>query len=279
MTSELGQTQTLASAAPSRTDDPVLEFRDIGVRFSGRGETFTAVEHLNLDVQPGQFVCVVGPSGCGKSTLLNMAAGILTPSNGTVKYNGALITQPNTAVGYITQKDNLLPWRSVFRNIALPLELRGVPKDEVKARVQKIIDLVGLSGFEKSYPRELSGGMRKRVGVARTLIYEPEALLADEPFGALDSQLKTVLQGELTQIWERTRATVLFVTHDIGEAIALGDRVIVMSSRPGRIILDKLIDIPRPRDVFKVRFEPRYAEIHEELWDALRSEVETVGAK
>lgn len=279
MTSELGQTQTLASAAPSRTDDPVLEFRDIGVRFSGRGETFTAVEHLNLDVQPGQFVCVVGPSGCGKSTVLNMAAGILTPSNGTVKYNGALITQPNTAVGYITQKDNLLPWRSVFRNIALPLELRGVPKDEVKARVQKIIDLVGLSGFEKSYPRELSGGMRKRVGVARTLIYEPEALLADEPFGALDSQLKTVLQGELTQIWERTRATVLFVTHDIGEAIALGDRVIVMSSRPGRIILDKLIDIPRPRDVFKVRFEPRYAEIHEELWDALRSEVETVGAK
>lgn len=279
MTSELGHTQTLASAALSRTDDPVLKFRDIGVRFSGRGETFTAVEHLNLDVQPGQFVCVVGPSGCGKSTLLNMAAGILTPSNGTVKYNGALITQPNTAVGYITQKDNLLPWRSVFRNIALPLELRGVPKDEVKARVQKIIDLVGLSGFEKSFPRELSGGMRKRVGVARTLIYEPEALLADEPFGALDSQLKTVLQGELTQIWERTRATVLFVTHDIGEAIALGDRVIVMSSRPGRIILDKLIDIPRPRDVFKVRFEPRYAEIHEELWDALRSEVETVGTK
>ena len=270
--------QTRVSEGLSRTGDPVLEFRDIGVRFSGRGKTLTVVEHLNLGVQPGQFVCVVGPSGCGKSTLLNMAAGILSPTNGTVKYNGVEVTQPDTKVGYITQKDNLLPWRSVFRNIALPLELRGLHREEIELRAQKIIDLVGLSGFEKSYPRELSGGMRKRVGVARTLIYEPEALLADEPFGALDSQLKTVLQGELTQIWERTRATVLFVTHDIGEAIALGDRVIVMSS-PGRIILDKLINIPRPRDVFKVRFEPRYAEIHEELWDALRSEVETIGVK
>lgn len=256
------------------TEQPLLEFKDIGVRFSSRGDTFTAVEHLNLDIEKGQFVCIVGPSGCGKSTLLNMAAGILTPSNGSVKYHGNTISAPNTKIGYITQKDNLLPWRNVYRNIALPLELKQRPKAEIRDRVAAIIDLVGLSGFEKSFPRELSGGMRKRVAVARTLIYEPEALLADEPFGALDSQLKTVLQAELTQIWERTRATVLFVTHDLGEAIALGDRVIVMSSRPGRIILDKQIDIPRPRDVFKVRFDDRYAELHEELWAALRSEVE-----
>jgi NitT/TauT family transport system ATP-binding protein len=264
-----------ASSTGEDIREPILRYSDVGVRFRSHGETFTAVEHLNVDIEPGQFVCIVGPSGCGKSTLLNMAAGILFPSNGSVKYNGHQIKQPNTKVGYITQKDNLLPWRNVFKNIALPLELRQTPQHEIQRRVTDMMELVGLTGFEKSYPRELSGGMRKRVTVARTLVYEPEALLADEPFGALDSQLKTVLQGELTQIWERTKATVLFVTHDLGEAIALGDRVIVMSSRPGRIILDKLIDIPRPRDVFKVRFDARYAQIHEELWAALRSEVES----
>lgn len=267
--------QTMA-LKPSGTDGETsaVKFTNTAVRFSNNRNTFTAIDKLDLEIQSGQFVCIVGPSGCGKSTLLNMAAGILEPSGGVVEYRGQEVVRANTRVGYITQKDNLLPWRSVYKNISLPLEVRGRSKTEIAKEVDRIIDIVGLKGFEKAFPRELSGGMRKRVSIARTLVYEPEAILADEPFGALDSQLKTIMQDELSKIWERTKATVLFVTHDLGEAIALGDRVVVMSKRPGRVIEDRVIDIPRPRDVFRVRFDPRYAEIHEELWSTLSGEVE-----
>ncbi|TCP56634.1 NitT/TauT family transport system ATP-binding protein [Tamaricihabitans halophyticus] len=252
----------------------LISFRGIAKRFEHDGSMFTAVEDVQLDVAPGEFCCVVGPSGCGKSTLLNMSAGLMEPSAGTVHYAGSPVPKPNTKVGYITQKDNVLPWRTVFRNVALPLELRQVDKAEIRERVSAMLDLVGLTGFAKAYPRQLSGGMRKRVALARTLVYEPEAILADEPFGALDAQLKTILQAELRRIWERTGTTFIFVTHDIGEAITLGDRVVVMSQRPGRISMVCDVDIPRPRDVFKVRFDARYAELFEQLWSALSDEVE-----
>ncbi|MQA02652.1 MAG: ATP-binding cassette domain-containing protein [Streptosporangiales bacterium] len=246
----------------------------VAKRFERDRSMFTAVEDVDLEVARGEFCCVVGPSGCGKSTLLNMSAGLMAPSDGAVHYDGEPVTAPNTKVGYITQKDNVLPWRSVRRNVALPLELRGLDKGEIAERVDAMLDLVGLTSFADAYPRQLSGGMRKRVALARTLVYEPEAILADEPFGALDAQLKTVLQAEMHRIWERTGSTVVFVTHDIGEAIALGDRVVVMSKRPGRIRLIRDIDLPRPRDMFKIRFESRYAELFEELWAALADDVE-----
>ncbi|MFF4779233.1 ABC transporter ATP-binding protein [Microtetraspora fusca] len=260
-----------------RTDHPLIEFDHVGMIYQGARQSFVAVDDLAVAVPRGQFCCVVGPSGCGKSTLLNMVAGLLEPSRGTVRYDGAPVQGPNTRVGYVTQKDNLLPWRSVRRNVGLPLELRGVGKRERAERVDQMLDLVGLAGFGDAYPRELSGGMRKRVTLARTLVYEPEVILADEPFGALDSQLRTVLQDQLVRIWERTRATVVFITHDLGEAVALGDRVVVMSSRPSRVVLDRTIDIPRPRDVFSVRFDPRFAALHEELWAALSPEIEGRG--
>jgi NitT/TauT family transport system ATP-binding protein len=250
-----------------------MSFDDIGVSFRGQSGPFVAVNRFTADIERGEFCCIVGPSGCGKSTLLNMVAGLLVPSWGTLTYDGAPVNGANTRVGYVTQKDNLLPWRTVRRNIRLPLELRGVARREMDERTDAILELVGLSGFGDAYPRQLSGGMRKRVTLGRTLIYEPEVILADEPFGALDSQLKTMLQGELLNIWERTNATVVFITHDLGEAVTLGDRVLVMSRRPSEVVLDRRIDLPRPRDVFKVRFDPRYAELHEELWDALSSQI------
>ncbi|WP_433566629.1 ABC transporter ATP-binding protein [Nocardia sp. CA-151230] len=253
----------------------LIEFTDVAMTFRDAGRSFRAIDGLSLTIPRGQFCCVVGPSGCGKSTLLNMVAGLLEPTRGQVRYDGKPVAGANTRVGYVTQKDNLLPWRTVRANVRLPLELRGVGKAETDRRTDEVLDVVGLSGFGDAYPRQLSGGMRKRVTLARTLVYEPEVILADEPFGALDSQLRTVLQGELLGLRARTEATVLFITHDLGEAIALGDRVLVMSARPSRVLLDEPVTLPRPRDVRTARFDPEYARLHEALWAALSPEVET----
>jgi NitT/TauT family transport system ATP-binding protein len=179
----------------------------------------------------------------------------------------------NTRVGYVTQQDNLLPWRTVERNIALALEIRGVAESERQHQVSAMIKLVGLTGFERHFPSELSGGMRKRVTLARTLIYRPETLLLDEPFGALDAQLKMQLQGELLDIWNQLRSTVIFVTHDLEEAILLADRVIVMTARPGRVRLDRAVNLPRPRLLDELRQEPRFRETYQELWALLRPEI------
>jgi sulfonate transport system ATP-binding protein len=263
-----------APAPPTLPGEALIRFDDVSMRFRTRRRSTLAVDRLSLAIPQGEFCSIVGPSGCGKSTLLNMVAGLLRPTEGVVTYRGSRIADANTRVGYVTQRDNLLPWRSVGSNVGLPLELRGVEPSLRRRRTEQILELVGLAGFEEAFPRELSGGMRKRVSLARTLLYEPEVILADEPFGALDSQLKTVLQAELLRIWERTSATVMFVTHDLGEAIALGDRVIVMSSRPSRILLDERVDLPRPRDVLRVRFEPEFSRLHDRLWDALRPEVD-----
>lgn len=252
---------------------PVISAAGVTKRFRRDDQVVTAIENVDLEVGPGEFVCIVGPSGCGKSTLLNMSAGLMEPSRGSLLFEGRTLDGPNTQAGYITQKDNLMPWHTVQGNIGLALHIRKLDKKQVRARVAEMIELVGLTGFEDSYPGELSGGMRKRVTLARTLAYDPPVLLADEPFGALDAQLKLVMQSEIQKIWAETGKTILFVTHDISEAVALGDRVVVMSSRPGRVKVDRRIDIPRPRDVFRIRHQPGFADLAEELWDVLAADM------
>jgi NitT/TauT family transport system ATP-binding protein len=252
------------------------------VQLAGASKTFAvptgeleALRPTDLTVHAQEFVALVGPSGCGKSTILNLAAGLLRPTEGAVFYDGRAVTTLNRAVGYMTQKDTLLPWRTAADNIRIALELncRATPRDEAADRVARMIDLIGLIGFEHHFPAQLSGGMRKRVALARTLIYEPETLLMDEPFGALDAQLKLLLLDQLQSLTTSRRMTVLFVTHDLGEAITFADRVVVFSARPGRIRKIREIDLPRPRDVFKVRFTEAFAHLHEELWDELKDEV------
>ncbi len=252
---------------------PVISGEAVTKRFRRKNQVVTAIQDVDLGISSGEFVCIVGPSGCGKSTLLNMSAGLMVPSSGHLLFEGHELTGPNTKAGYITQKDNLMPWHTVEGNIGLALKIRKLDTRKTRARVAEMIELVGLAGFEKSYPAELSGGMRKRVTLARTLAYDPPVLLADEPFGALDAQLKLVMQAEIQRIWAETRKTILFVTHDISEAVALGDRVIVMSSRPGQVKVDRHIDLPRPRDVFKIRHQPGFAALAEELWDVLAADM------
>lgn len=253
--------------------DPVISAQRVTKRFRRKDQVISAISEVDLNIHEGEFVCIVGPSGCGKSTLLNMSAGLMQPSAGRLLFRGDAITGPNTSVGYITQKDNLMPWHTVEGNIGLALHIRKYDKQAIKRRVAEMVELVGLDGFEKSYPGELSGGMRKRVTLARTLAYDPQVLLADEPFGALDAQLKLVMQSEMQRIWAETGKTILFVTHDISEAVALGDRVVVFSSRPGEIKVDRAIDIARPRDVFKIRHQPGFGDIAEELWDVLAADM------
>lgn len=252
-----------------------ISFENVSKIFSSRGSVIPAVENINLSVASGEFVALVGPSGSGKSTLLNMTSGALQPTSGQVRYDGQPIVGLNRKVGYMTQKDTLLPWRSVFDNIALPLELacRNMPKAERDGRVQQMIELIGLNGFEKHVPRELSGGMRKRVALARTIIYEPETLLMDEPFGALDAQLKLVMLDELQRLTQQRRMTVIFVTHDLSEAISLADRIVVFSARPGRIRRIEPVLLARPRDIFKVRFQPAFNELNETLWNEMQEDV------
>jgi NitT/TauT family transport system ATP-binding protein len=254
----------------------VVEYRGVSkVYFKGK-EPVHALRHVTAEVAAGELLAIVGPSGCGKSTLLNLTAGLTPPGTGDVLYNGRPIRGVNTKVAYITQKDNLLPWRTVQDNIALPLELgerRSLSRADKQRRVARYLELVGLGSFEKHYPSELSGGMRKRVSLARSLICEPDVLLMDEPFGALDAQLKLVLQAELLRTWEGSERTLVFVTHDLTEAISLADRVMVMSARPGRVRAVEPIDLGRPRDVFKVRFCEDFGRYFERLWSILGDDV------
>lgn len=251
----------------------MISFDHVGKRFFKRGKPFQALGDAHFDVLPGEFVSVIGPSGCGKSTLLNLTAGLMKPTSGGVLYGGDPVSAVNTNVGYVTQSDTLLPWRTVRQNVEVPMEIRRVPRSERDDRANEVIRRVGLTGFENHYPAELSGGMRKRVVLARTLVYEPETLLMDEPFGALDAQLKLVLQQELLRLWADEHKTVIFVTHDLAEAVTLSDRVVVVSARPGTVRTIKTIDIERPRNVFDVRFDDRFRNLQQELWSVLENDM------
>lgn len=249
------------------------------IRLEGLSKTFErdrvqvdAVAGIDLTVSRGEIVAVIGPSGCGKSTLLHMIAGLYQPSAGRVIYAGAPVSGVNTAVAYMTQKDTLLPWRTVRDNVAMPLEIAGIARPDRQARADQDLARLGLAGFETRYPSELSGGMRKRAALARMLLQGAESLLLDEPFGALDAQLKLVMQDLLLRLTAEEGQTVVFVTHDLVEAVTLADRVVVCSRRPARIILEQVIDLPRPRDVNAVRFEPRFKWLYEAIWNSLRSE-------
>ena len=232
-----------------------------------------ALSDVSFDVAPGEFVSLVGPSGCGKSTCLNLLAGLSSPSAGQVQHAGDEVSGINRRVGYITQDDNLLPWRSMQTNVELSLELQGVPKDARQRRAKELIDVVGLTGFENHYPHELSGGMRKRASIIRTLVYDSDLVLMDEPFGPLDAQTRVILQAELLRLWERSKPSVLFVTHNLVEAIALSDRILVFTSSPGTIKTDYTVDLPRPRDPFRIHEVPGFDELHDALWEDIRAEI------
>jgi NitT/TauT family transport system ATP-binding protein len=254
---------------------PLLSLNNVRRDFQVRGRQVVAVDTLDLRVDEGEFVTVVGPSGCGKSTLLNLIVGLLPASAGDIVFRDRSVAGINTGIGYVTQKDNLLPWRTLVENVELALEIRGMAKAERRRRAEELIGQVGLAGFEDHYPHELSGGMRQRANIIRTLIYDPELILMDEPFGPLDAQTRIVLQDQLLKLWRASRKTILFITHDLVEAITLADRVVVMTSRPGRVKHIAPVPIPRPRDVYQIHLSPEFREVYNKLWNELRPEVTT----
>lgn len=235
---------------------------------------YTAVEKATLRVADGEFVAIVGPTGCGKSTLLNVAAGLLAPASGAVRIFGQPLNGLNAQAGYLFQADALFPWKTALDNVAIGLEIAGIARAEALARAQDWLNSVGLGAFAGRYPHMLSGGQRKRVGLAQVLIRDPKILLMDEPFGPLDAQTRQVMGNLLLDLWSRDRKAVLFVTHDLEEAIALADRVVIMSAGPGsRIIGDWKVPLPRPRDIFDVRLDKEFHALHREIWSVLKDEV------
>jgi NitT/TauT family transport system ATP-binding protein len=252
-----------------------VSFAGVTVRFRDpSGEVHTVARDISLDIAEGTFVALVGPSGCGKSTLLNMAAGLLFPPSGEVRVFGDVLHGVNQHAAYLFQQDALLPWRSVLDNVMLGLILRHVAPQQAAEAARRWIARVGLAGFEDRFPHQLSGGMRKRAAVAQSWIVDPRILLMDEPFGALDVQTRQIMENELLDLWQETRKTVLFVTHDLEEAIALADRVIVLSAGPARIKGDYPVDLLRPRDVAEIRLNPEFNALYKRIWADLRSEVQ-----
>ena len=250
---------------------PLVAIRGVSQRFGVDGATVTALDTIDLEIPDGQFVAVVGPSGCGKSTLLSLVAGLRLPSSGTVLCDGEPITGPMPRkVGMIFQEANLLPWLSAVDNVAFPLKLRHVAKQERLAAARRMLELTGLAGFESRLPHELSGGMKQRVSIARGLVQNPAVLLMDEPFASLDEQTRMVLGDELLRIWSETKKTVLFVTHSLNEAVYLADRVVVLSARPGRVVDDVAVDLPRPRS-FAMTGTERFGVLKDRIWQHIKS--------
>jgi NitT/TauT family transport system ATP-binding protein len=239
-----------------------------------RSQRYTAVQDVTLDVQPGEFVSVVGPTGCGKSTLLNVGAGLLEPSSGQVRVFGEPLRGINQRAGYMFQAEALMPWRSALDNVIAGLEFRGMPRAEAMEQGRAWLRRVGLADFGDRYPHQLSGGMRKRVSLAQTLVLDPDIILMDEPFSALDIQTRQLMENEVLDLWAARRKAVLFITHDLDEAIAMSDRVVVLSAGPATHPIGEFaIDLPRPRDVAEIRNHPRFVELHTAIWDVLREEV------
>jgi NitT/TauT family transport system ATP-binding protein len=250
-----------------------LERASVAFRLPGQ-RVYTAVEHADLAVASGEFVAIVGPTGCGKSTLLNVAAGLLKPAAGTVSIFGAPLSGLNRQAGYLFQGDALFPWKTAVENVAIGLEIAGTPRREARDAAQAWLASVGLGNFANRYPHMLSGGQRKRVGLAQVLIRDPKILLMDEPFGPLDAQTRQIMGDLLLKLWTADRKAVLFVTHDLEEAIALADRVVIMSAGPGsRIIGNWRVPLPRPRDIFDIRLEKDFHDLHRDIWATLKAEV------
>jgi len=243
--------------------------------FAKGTEHLTVLDQMTLQTEENELTCIVGPSGCGKSTLLNLVAGLSPVDAGRVEFRGRPVGSVNTNIGYVTQDSNLLPWLTVLENIQLPLDIRNVRKTSAQRRSLAMdwIGQVGLEGFERHYPHQLSGGMQKRVSIARTLVYDPDVILMDEPFGPLDAITKMVLQNLLLKLWQERRKTIIYVTHDLTEAITLGDRVVIMTKRPGRVKAVLPVDMARPRDAFSLSETPEYGKIHRQFWDLMRTEV------
>ena len=252
-----------------------MALRDVEVAFRlAGGGVYTAVERATLNVADGEFVAIVGPTGCGKSTLLNIAAGLLAPAAGTVDIFGSPLAALNPQAGYLFQADAMFPWKTALENVAIGLEIAGTPASEARPRALEWLKRVGLGAFGDRYPHMLSGGQRKRVGLAQVLIRDPKILLMDEPFGPLDAQTRQIMGNLLLDLWSADRKAVLFVTHDLEEAIALSDRVVIMSAGPAsRIIGDWKVNIARPRDISEVRLDRAFHDLHREIWATLKSEV------
>ena len=253
-----------------------VSFEDITCTFASRagGPSYTAVKDVTLSVEEGEFVSVVGPTGCGKSTLLNVAAGLMRPSSGVLRVFGEPLAGVNRRAGYMFQAEGLMPWRSALANVTAGLEFRGVAGGEARRRGEEWLARVGLAGFGDRFPHQLSGGMRKRVALAQMLILDPPILLMDEPFSALDVQTRSLMENELLELWSANRKSVVFITHDLEEAISLSDRVVVLSAGPeAHPIGEFAIDLPRPRDVAEVRLAPRFIELHTQIWHAMKAEV------
>jgi NitT/TauT family transport system ATP-binding protein len=266
----------VADPPTARSSDARIELSSVTKRFtSPTGEAFTALREVNLTIEPGQFCAIVGPTGCGKSTTLSLVSGLDRPTAGSVRVGGEPVKGITAGTSFMFQADALLPWKSVLDNVALGPVFHKVPKRQARDTARDWMRRVGLAGFEDHYPHQLSGGMRKRASLAAALINEPSILLMDEPFGALDVQTKAIMSNELLGLWEQTRPTVIFITHDLEEAIALADVVVVMTSRPGTVKDVYRIDLPRPRGaVQEIRFEQRFLELHQQIWQSLREEVE-----
>ena len=254
-----------------------LELNEVACTFVDKnnpGQRYTAVRHVNLTVGAGEFVSVVGPTGCGKSTLLNVAAGLLAPSTGSVQVFGQPLQGLNARAGYMFQAESLMPWRTALANVMAGLSFRGMSDEQATSEAQDWLRRVGLGGFGDRYPHQLSGGMRKRVSLAQTLVMDPDIILMDEPFSALDIQTRQLMENELLALWAAKKKAVLFITHDLDEAIALSDRVVVLSAGPGSHPMGEFdIDIARPRDVAEVKMTPRFVALHAAIWDVLRGEV------
>jgi NitT/TauT family transport system ATP-binding protein len=253
---------------------PVIELRNVTKLFrTPSGQTYTALRNLTLSVAPGEFCAVIGPTGCGKSTTLGLISSLERPSAGEVLVMGKAVQGIDPRIGYVFQTDAVFPWKNVLRNVATGPLFRGVRKAEAFELARDWIARVGLAGFEDHYPHQLSGGMRKRVALAQTFINEPQILLMDEPFSALDVQTRTLMEDELLQLWSATSASVVFVTHDLEEAISLADKVYVITAGPGTVKSLYTVDLPRPRHVAEIRFNPRFIELYHTIWEDLRNEV------
>jgi NitT/TauT family transport system ATP-binding protein len=257
------------------TPNSAVALNDVTVAFRvARGGIFTAVERASLNVADGEFVAIVGPTGCGKSTLLNITAGLLAPAAGEAEIFGARLSGLNRQAGYLFQADALFPWKTALENVAIGLETSGTPASEARPRAREWLKKVGLSAFADRYPHMLSGGQRKRVGLAQVLIRDPKILLMDEPFGPLDAQTRQIMGNLLLDLWSADRKAVMFVTHDLEEAISLSDRVVIMSAGPAsRIIGDFRVPLVRPRDISEVKLDPAFHALHRDIWHKLKAEV------